>query len=332
MTWGWQQQGGSANDSVNTSPSTGREALKILYKVLLQAGWTRQGSSNGTSFDNTGATDFWSGTLGNSSWVRMRSPAGAGSYEFILQTGTASTALRMKWSHSAGFTGGSPSATVPPTATDQQHVDGNDTPTFNTFFAADGTYKLHSGADNAAPYSWYMFVVPNGGGVMRGIYFIPLSTGSYPSADVAPYLVYVYRDTSAGFTMSSIAGAASITANQDGIGYSYYKKGLVGEAWVVFRGLGYNGSTVNDASQALGVNPYDGDDNYFPILAARRGGDGQNGWKGWVPIDVINFAGSARTDGDYADVDLNGDGVADFRMAYYDEVAFRWPDGVIPTL
>lgn len=323
MTWIWQQQGGSPNDSVNVAPATGREAMKVLYKVLLQAGWTRQGSSDGTSFDNTGATDFWSGALGNSSWLRMRDPAGT--REFVIQTGTTNIAWRMKWSHSARFTGGSPSATVPPTATDQQHVNGNDTPTFVNFFATDASYRLHVGANNATPYDFYLLAIPNGGGTTRSLYFLNMASASYPSGDVAPYIVTMNRDQMAASSMGSITGGAEV----DGVGQGYYKKGLGGEAWVLFRGFGYTNSFTNGGG---GINPYDGDDNFVPIPIGRLAADGTGGWKGWLPIDVLCWPLSARSDGDYADVDATGDAVADFRMAFFDDVAIRWPSGVIPVL
>ncbi len=328
MTWIWKQQGGAANDSVNTAPATGQAAMQILYKVLLEAGWTRQGSSDGTSFDNTGATNYWSGALGNSSWVRMQDPAGV--REFILQRGTTNVLWRSKWSHSAKFTGGTPSATVPPTATDQVHIAGADTPTFVTVLGTDNTYKVHVGANNASPYDFYMIHVATGGGITRfALAFFNMATGSYPSADVAPYVFTMHTTSSGSLAVASIN--ALTTTN--GMGWGWYKKGLASEAGVLFRGFGYGAAALNDLTNGGGgINPYDGDDNFVPIPVARKASDGQGGWKGWIPIDVICWPLSTRVDGDYVDVDTNGDAVADIRMAFYDDLAIRWPSGVIPVL
>lgn len=327
MSWIWKQQGGAANDSVNVAPATGQAAMKVWYKVLLEAGWTRQGSSDGTSFDNTGATDYWAGALGNSSWVRMQDPAGV--REIIVQRGTTNLLWREKWSHSAKFTGGTPSATVPPTATDEQNINGNNTPTFVSLLLTDNTYKIHVGANNASPYDWYMIMVPTGGGLVRSFYFLNLATGSYPSGDVAPYIVTANRDTMSNSGLRAISGGVEL----DGVGQGYYKKGLSGEAWVLFRGFGYGGSSVSDFTNGgAGVNPYDGDDNFVPIPVGRLAADGQGGWKGWIPIDVMNWPLSTRVDGDYADIDTDGDAVTDIRMAFFDDIAIRWPSGVIPVL
>ncbi len=327
MTWIWKQFGGAANDSVNTAPATGQAAMKILYKVLLEAGWTRQGSSDGTSFDNTGATDYWANALGNSSWLRMRDPAGV--REVIWQRGTTNLLWRMKWSHSARFTGGAASATVTPTATDQQNVNGADTPTFVSFFLTDNTYKLHVGANNAAPYDWYLLAVPTGGGAVRSMYFLNMASDSYPSGDDAPYVVTMNRDTMTNTGFRSISGGVEL----DGVGQGYYKKGLSGEAWVLFRGLGYIANSGADFTNGGGgVNPYDGDDNFVPIPVARLAADGSGGWKGWIPIDVLAWPLSTRVDGDYCDVDTDGDAVTDIRMAFFDDIAIIWPSGVIPVL
>jgi hypothetical protein len=172
-----------------------------------------------------------------------------------------------------------------------------------------------------------LIVIPDGGGSGRGLWFINLAPGSYPSGDVAPYVVAHYTTTNASFSATNFNACAS--PNNNGCGLGYYKKGLSGEAFVNYRGLGYGSAFTNGGA---GINPYDGDDNFVPIPVGRLTSDAQGGWKGWIPIDVISWPLSTRVDGDYADVDTNGDAIADIRMVFFDDLAFRWPTGVIPVL
>jgi hypothetical protein len=77
-----------------------------------------------------------------------------GGEEWCVQRGSSNQAWRIKVSRAAGFTGGSPSATQVPTATDEQVFMGSGTdasPTGYTFLYTDGLYYSTFGIDTTAP-------------------------------------------------------------------------------------------------------------------------------------------------------------------------------------
>jgi hypothetical protein len=150
--------------TTNTTPATAAIAVYTLIARLIAAGWTKKTDADGTTFSSSGTqvTSGLTGTngLGNSkAWVRLQSPAGAGSTEIVIQRGTTSTTWRIKVSMAAGFTGGSPSGTQVPSATDEFLLMGSGTdaaPGFATWFGqSDNTYRFSCGADNAAPYTFW---------------------------------------------------------------------------------------------------------------------------------------------------------------------------------
>ena len=106
-----------------TTPATGAVAMYELKELLKLAGWTVLSSSDGTTY-NSGGDQITSGASGangmanNNAWFRIRSPAGAGAVSFTFQRGTTNLAWRIVRSRTAGFTTGSPSATVVPSASD----------------------------------------------------------------------------------------------------------------------------------------------------------------------------------------------------------------------
>lgn len=311
------------DDGVNLAPSTGAVAMFNLQQALKQAGWVVIQWSDGTTMTTSSAG--WSsgasgagGAANNSAWVRITDPAAV--REIVIQRGTANTTWRAKISHSAKFTGGSPSATVAPTATDQLHFStGADTPTFVTFFIADGTYKQHLVADADAPYDFAMVLVPNGGGTCRGFYFLNGVSGRYPSGEVAPYLVGMPTN---GLTSSVLSTTTASTC----AGQGWYRKGLSGEAAVSFRAgaFAFGGTTLVDG---LGTNPINGSDNPIEIVVGRLASDGNGGFKIFLNPSLIRWSTVPRNDADFVDPsDLPGS-----RFAVWDQVMLRFPPGVTPT-
>jgi hypothetical protein len=110
-----------------------------VHALMLTHGFTVQASSDGTVYSAAGnainpaagdpnvLSSYIAGSIGNpSAWVRYRHTALG--YELLLQRGTSyGSTWRMLLSPSAGFSGGSPSATQRPTATDERAVLGNTT-------------------------------------------------------------------------------------------------------------------------------------------------------------------------------------------------------------
>lgn len=150
----------------NATPASNAEYLYNLKTTLLASGaWTLKGSGNGTSFDNTGSTDYWSSAANinhNKAWCRLLSSTGQ---EIVFQF-NASAGLRWKYSPSAGFVGGSPSATQTPSATDENFICGGGvdaTPSFDTVFSdTPGTQQVYADGTSTPPV-FYSIGYDNGG-------------------------------------------------------------------------------------------------------------------------------------------------------------------------
>lgn len=322
MTWQWTYTG-TPDDSVNLSPATGAVAMYIFKEFLKQLGWTVQSSADGSSYSadsdiitsgNSGANGFGN----NSAWFCARDPSGL--REMVVQRGTGNTTWRMKWSHVARFTGGSPSATVPPTATDQQMVAGTDVPAYITLWAADAGYKLHMGGDTADGSFWLVAANTGAASTAKQLIYTPLLSGSYPAEDTAPYVVQMANAT------WTAANMGSLTVNTGGA-QGYYKYGLSGEAWVNYRVYPIGFSTAGTALLANGVpvNAYTGGDNIFPAMAMRLAADGTAGIKGFIPTSHSYMDAQSRASGDVVDVGSS-------RYAVFNGYVVRWPAGVTPVI
>lgn len=293
MTWLWQKNA-TPNSSVNDAPATGNFAMYDIIAMLLQGGWLKKADSDGTTYSSTGVQVTGGNTstngLGNTNaWVRLQDPGGV--REICIQRGTTSLLWRIKWSHSAKFTGGTPAAAQVPSATDEQVLNGTGTdaaPTGGAIFTADNLYHLHCGCDNAAPYDfwWATTLITTGVTQKMGV-FLNMTIGSYPSLDAAPYIV--------GFGGVPIIGAAIL-------GSGYFKKGLSGELWVanLFTAWIYYVAAVQ-IPKIVGANPYNGNDNGFPIPIGVASGNGGAHFKGFASMNTIAWCGATRNQFDFED-------------------------------
>jgi hypothetical protein len=248
---------------VNNDSMTGAQAMYKFKELLKTAGWVVKSSGDGLSAFSSTTDIITSGSSGangfanSNAWVRLQSPAGAGSREFLVQRSSFNTLWTIKYSYSIGFSAGSPSATVLPTATDSQTLLSA-----SSLFVTDSTYRFNAAADNAAPYGFWMgcFLLggesnfnPSGGAWMMD----PLLTGSYPAADVDPTIHYVSGTTSwSSGTTSGIFG--------------YLKKGLSGEGFVNIPWLIIQSQSASSFPQGVGNNCFTLKTDLFPIFYARQ--------------------------------------------------------------
>lgn len=332
MAW-LAQKSATPNDAVNLAPATGPEAVFNWKAAMKQMGATVTRSSDGTTYNAaadiiTQASTGANGMANNNAWFVLAWPDGR---QWLVMRGTSNVNWLVMVSHSAGFTGGSPSATRRSTATDEQFRAGGGTdavPTFTGVFATDGTYKQHIIYDNAAPYAWHMLLVVTGATGMRVWWHAPMLAGSHNPLDTAPYIDGVMTAT------PSITTMAGVTMNTSEFGAGYYKKGLSGEAYVQFRGLIYAANITLACPNAEGNDPYDNIDAGDPIRVSRLTADGNGGRKGFLSTQQAALPGSTHSWPDTLDVDDNADAVVDRRYVASTNTGcllFRWPLGITPN-
>lgn len=307
MAWQWTYNG-TANSSVNLAPATGSVAVFTICEMLKQNGWTVPSSSDGTTYNSSGdqITTGASGAGGfanASAWKRLRSPDGV--REITIQRTTTNVLWRVKLSHSAKFSGGSPGATQTPSATDEAVVKGSGTdasPTGATSFGTDNTYHLHCGGDTAFPYNWWYECTASSGGAHQSHgWFVYMQRGTYDYRDVAPYFID-FGDTAA-------PGASNF--NGTPIGSSWFKKGLAGETFVAYNSGNWAGFLFNAAQpivpasasdKQLTTDPYSGSDTSERILMGRANSLAQPGRRGYLDPQVMRFNCTLRSQFDTEDV------------------------------
>lgn len=284
----------------NQFPSSSAGVLAMLADMLMTAGWTYQGSGDGLSGYSAAGNVFTgtgTGALGwnnANAWARLQDPLGVKEYVFqnVTQNGVG---VRIKFSKTAKFTGGSPSATTAPTATDQIHVAGNSGSAssrwvsygLNSNGAARNAVVFHGMAQDTAPYGFWVIGVDYGTNIPKTAFIVDPVRGV--GADPDPY-VYLFSGpgvnattyaltqyTSANFWnpdvegstfMSSTTGVTA-SANEMPLGVmsslavlyplaaSGYHNGAVGTSWKLQQGMTGN------------MNPFDGKYDSYPVVYTR---------------------------------------------------------------
>lgn len=309
--------------SVNNAPATGAVAMYLLISTLMTAGWTKVNDSDGTTY-SAGGTQVTSGNtgangLGNSSaWVRMQAPTVAGqTREFIFQRGTGTSRdWQIKYSASAGFTGGAPAATVTPTATDEVYMIGAGTAAtaLANWFNTDATYRWHIACGGTAEfYSFYAFGVLIGAtNYQNGMFLDVMAAGSFPSADVDPAVVFCSDTAPSGnawgeqITFGHLGGAISTTTNPTRArawlgATSAAQASLVSNNQRI--GLAPHGGTsgsILGGTTSAGTNPFTSKDSLLPAWWVRPGASAVAvGCKG--ASTLFSFGSVLRTNLDTAD-------------------------------
>jgi hypothetical protein len=291
--------------SVNNIPLTGSVAMYTLISTLISAGWTKVMDSDGTTYSSSGAQLNHGGAgvngLGNTSaWVRLRAPAvNVGTVvnqtrELTFQRGTTDVVWRIKYSASAGFSGGSPSSTATPSAADEVFMAGSGTdasPGYTTIFTTNKTYHWNVAAGGASEfYSFVAFAHPIGSVTTAASLIVldALTLGSYSSLDVDPAVTICttnswsssdFIGTSAAITNvtnpsyarawmgPTTAAGASITSNSVNVNIVVYGNNIIG------------GTSTNQ-----GTNPWTNKDDLVPALWVSQNSIAPRGIKGFSSV------------------------------------------------
>jgi len=281
-------------------------AVSLIVEMLVNAGWAYKASGDGLSgYNATGKvfTGTSSGALGwnnSRAWARLTDPASA--REIVIQH-SAAGGMRFKYSRSAKFTGGSPSATVTPSATDERVLwgSGSDaTPTMSAYFGAGtatGTVKYQGAAFGAAPYGFWMAAsITPAGAMQSGMMMDPVE--SVPE-DVDPYVWHMGTAnafaillgssgtlTSASFpTPGGTAEGLYCHMNAAATSFISVMAAAYSLGWVQ-AGAVNNTWTWGFAATGLAANPFNAKHDTLPIVYARSNVTSLTslGIKGWSTL------------------------------------------------
>jgi hypothetical protein len=302
---------------LNRRCNTYAAALSAGVEMLVAAGWSYKASGDGLSgYSATGKifTGIGSGALGWSNsraWARLTDPSGR--REITVQISPAGGAARFKVSASAKFTGGSPSATVTPSATDERLLFGTGTDAAPGFVAYwDGNmltndlYIFQGAAFAAPPYGfwWGGQGLPNG--TKTG--FLMMDPVLAPASDPDPVVWHVAANFACLVSTSDIgrdgASAATWTVTPGSVqGCFAHMDAAASAAGFVYvqpasYALGTAGHTlapIGAGNNYEGYNPFDRDLDALPVLYARQRAASTTlpwGVKGWSSLTM--WTGMAR--------------------------------------
>jgi hypothetical protein len=237
--------------------STGIDGAMIYeFKEFMKStpptgpGWTITLSSNGSTY---GAADYITSKsvlTVNNSWFVLQDPAGE--RELMFQHTSGGYYYIIRYSASAGFTGGT--ATVAPTATDQQIILANSSGTGGTSFlpyVTTNTVVTQFGADDSDGYSFFMApytLEHEAVGSIGGLYMDLMASGSYSVVnDLDPVVFCV------GYFTSAIIGSISATYSASRC-VSWFNKGTGSEVFTVCPGGKYRNLGINVCSGNMSQN------------------------------------------------------------------------------
>jgi hypothetical protein len=332
--------------SLNLSPATGSEAMFNIKTALKAAGWTvpRSGSGSGGSTTTsdliTSAGTGVGGMANTSCWFVIQAPAGG--RQFCIQRG-GSTTWWIQYSFSAGFTGGSPSATVVPTATDAVNVLATSS-TGVTLFSTDNTYRQNIMVDGSSPYGFYSVAWAAGGGVVSHLFMMDPVTSTPSDAD--PYVfiasgkgsvTQLFPVANSSFGANNAFMRTDLTNSSGGTLSGYLKKGLAGEGFASLSVMAYHGGNAGSSSLHipgnLGNNPNNTNDDQFPVVYARNvntvgGGTANSNPTGYKGVStLLRWLGTNRVTGDLLSVSATGD-----RVVVDGAATLPWQSGTAVTL
>lgn len=274
--------------NLNIASPTSAAAIYALKTLLKAAGWTVPKSSDGLTYfpASDGITGGGVGAGGYenaNAWFIVQMPGST--RQFAIQR-LAAQSWKIKYSPVAGFSGGSPSASAMPSATDEKVALGGGTdssPTGNTWFFIPGTAcKYHIAVGDADEgYNFLTMCYANGGGATSQggiIYLDKMAPNSYPAEDTDPYVFGTISNSSTAFLVAQLQEVGGTTA---------FSWGQLGPDWAKVQGYG---PTVS-----IGANPWTAEDDLLPLFWIRAGLT-PVGYKGISTL--FRFGGTARTNRD----------------------------------
>lgn len=311
----------------NQSLADGALNMWAFINLLLTNGWTKLSDSDGTTYSPagtqvTGGNSGANGLNNTRAWVVLQSPAGGSSRQLCIQsTFNDGQYWRLKYSRSAGFTGGSPDAITVPSATDEAVIFGGGSdasPGTVEFLPGSGTYYMQCLMDTSSPYNLLLLTYQKVSGLTNTILSMDgMIAGTYPNQDADPVTIFCnYQNAGSDIlTYPYFSSEASGPA-------SWLKYGLAGAGFVKTPALYLSTTGAQVVPGSMGVNAFTGDDELIPVLFARRAAlSSPVGYKG--VSSLYQWKGSNRAVGDTFNSKTR---------AVFGDVTIPWDGSTTPAL
>lgn len=257
--------------------NAGEDFWYTAKEVLKAAGWVHWASGDGTSFSvtpgnvNDQITSVAEMAV-NNAWYVLRDPGSR--RQILVQHGTVTGSFRVYYSALDTFVGtgfGAISATVPPSATDQQQIMGT-AGGYSTLTYTDAVFHfmVESAAFAGNVYPFWCTVVTEATDARSTVFFSceAMDSGSYASADADPCIWHC-------------GNYADPTSTASSPWFGWYKMNLAGESWVRHTLCGYrDASSVALAPDGM-ITPETHSANWPmpPVPVVSSGAS--NAWKGY---------------------------------------------------
>lgn len=259
---------------VNQASQASNLQMYRLKVALLAAGWTVDSSGTGSSGTGSGvysaAGDVVTSAalLGNTqAWFVLKRPGTQS--RFCFQFGSTGSAMRLKYAV-APFTGGSPSASIVPSASGEVTLVGGNTdasPTLSFFTDSPNRSNIIVG-DASENYAFLYMNHQNGvSGLRCALLFDGMKPASHPAEDTEPNMAFFSSLNTGVMNFDGVStlntGVAPVVhANSTRI----TRVGHLG--WLT------QGANVVSIPGALGVDVMTGEDLVFPAMVGRYGTSG----------------------------------------------------------
>lgn len=250
MAWSFDVNG--------TIPASGAEIFFRLKTMLKSLGWTVPMSSDGTTYNPSGdqlvnALSGAGGFNNSQAWFVIQCPGHTRQYCFQRATGSSDASWRIKYSP-AGFTGGSPSATVTPTGTNEQILYGTGTDTAPSFTSIIDSPTLNriniiAGGVNEGYSFLLMFFKFGQNGVGNYMMMDALQPGSYHPFDTDPVII-------CSGSLNTISNFSNELISLGGNCRSWYRLGYSDATWQAVAAIHSAYNTNTSALNLLNGFPY----------------------------------------------------------------------------
>lgn len=207
--------------TTNQTPSSGAKHVYNLATTIVAAGGTIVKYSNGSTVTN-GSPGSHTPLENTNAWILVTAPSGR---QYVWQRGGGNHSWTISVSVSAAFSGGD--GANAPTAADEKVLINRGS---NDALATDGTYRGQYYAGSVAPFGWYAFAYPIGGGDVFSAWFEDPITSPIesPASDADPYVYMAGPYNANTFTK----GSSSSWSGASYIPKFYLNKGLGGETFI----------------------------------------------------------------------------------------------------